>query len=102
MSLRTNRRTFLAALGALGAVGALARPRRAAAAWGDAPAAHASSMLPAERQVRRVLELTMYGGLNPFDTFHCVPEWGESDGTYLHAFAVADRIATCGGPPVIS
>lgn len=102
MSYHPSRRTFLAALGALGAVGALARPRRAAAAWGDAPAAHASSMLPADRQVRRVLELTMYGGLNPFDTFHCVPEWGESDGTYLHAFAVADRIATCGGPPAIS
>ena len=105
MLIRPTRRTLLrslAGLGAAGAVGAIARPRRASAAWGDAPAAHAGSMLPADLQVRRVLELTMYGGMNAFDTFHCVPEWGESDGTYLHAFDVAGRVATCGGPPELT
>jgi hypothetical protein len=100
-----SRRTLLrslAAASAAAATGALARPRRAHAAWGDAPSAHASSMLPAELQVRRVLELTFYGGLNAFDTFHCVPAWGAADGTYLHAFDVAGRVATCGGPPELT
>lgn len=105
MSLTTTRRTLLRSLAGLGAAGAaltLARPRRAAAAWGDAPPAFAGSMLPPDRQVRRVLELTMYGGLNPFDTFHCVPTWGEHDGTYLHAFDVASRVAACGGPSALT
>jgi hypothetical protein len=93
-----SRRAVLAGLAAAGLAGALARPRRAAAAWGEAPPAHAGAMLPAGRRVRRALELTLYGGMNAFDTFHCVPGWGAGDGTYLHAFDVAARAAACGGP----
>ncbi|MBL9104920.1 MAG: DUF1501 domain-containing protein [Myxococcales bacterium] len=100
MSLPLTRRTLLAGAATTAAAGLCAR--RAGAAWGDVPQAHASSMPPAELQVRRALELTMYGGMNAFDTFHCVPAWGQADGTYLHAFDVAARVATCGGPPALT
>ncbi len=45
--------------------------------------------------VERVLELFMYGGLCPWDTFYCVPGWGAGEGRYAHAFDVASRLELC-------
>ena len=95
-----SRRTLLGAGLGLGA-SALLTPRRARAAWGSFPAALADLALPPERTPRRLLELYVYGGLCPWDTFHCVPERGLADQRYLHAFgdaALTARLADCGLP----
>jgi len=94
-----RRRQLLAGAG-LGLAGAaFFGPRRARAAWGAWPDAHADLALPPERRARRVLELYAYGGLCPWDTFYCVPDWGLADQRYLHAFgeaALAARMGACG------
>lgn len=98
----SGRRRWLAgaaaAVGTAGVVGPLLRTRPAAAApWGSWPASAASLQLPPERRATRVLELFFYGGLCPWDTFFCVPRWGEGEGRFLHAFDVASRFEACGG-----
>lgn len=76
----------------------LPRSRSAAAAqWGTWPSSVASLRLPPERRATRVLELFFYGGLCPWDTFYCVPSWGQGEGRFLHAFDVASRFDPCGG-----
>jgi len=87
-----------AAIGTTAAVGPLLRSRPAAAAqWGAWPSSLASLRLPPERRATRVLELFFYGGLCPWDTFYCVPGWGEGEGRFLHAFDVQSRFEPCGG-----
>jgi hypothetical protein len=100
--MRAGRRRWLlgaaAAVGTAGVAGPLLRTRSAAAApWGAWPASVASLRLPPERRATRVLELFFYGGLCPWDTFYCVPGWGQGQGRYLHAFDVASRFEPCGG-----
>jgi len=94
-----RRRQLLAGAG-LGLAGAaFFGPRRARAAWGEWPEAHAELALPPERRAGRVLELYAYGGMCPWDTFYCMPEWGLADQRYLHAFgeaALAARLGACG------
>ncbi|MCB9755992.1 MAG: DUF1501 domain-containing protein [Myxococcales bacterium] len=51
---------------------------------------------------RRVLELFLYGGLCPWDTFYCVPGWGAGAGRYLHAFDVASRATSCAPEGVLA
>lgn len=51
--------------------------------------------LPALQPVDGVLELYFYGGLNPWDTFFCVPEWGSASAQFLHAFDLPTRLAPC-------
>lgn len=38
---------------------------------------YADAFLPASKRPRRVLEVFLWGGLNPFDTFYCVPAHGD-------------------------
>jgi hypothetical protein len=90
-----TRRNVLAGLGA-GALALGASVRVARASWGEFPAGLAEVGLPADRRVRRVLELSMYGGMNAWDTLYCVPGWGAEDQTYLHAVDSAARFAACG------
>ena len=71
-----RRRTLLAA-GLAGTAALLAGPRRARAAWGTWPEEHLDLALPPGRAARRVLELYVYGGLCPWDSFYCAPAWGE-------------------------
>ena len=94
-----RRRHLLA--GAAGLALGLPAVRRARAAWGTWPEEHADLALPPERTAARVLELYAYGGLCPWDTFYCVPEWGLGRSRYLYAFgeaALAARLAACGLP----
>jgi len=95
-----GRRRFLLGTAAAATTAALAlpRPRSAAAApWGTWPGRVASLRLPPERRAQRVLELFFYGGLCPWDTFYCVPGWGQGEGRFLHAFDVQSRFDPCGG-----
>lgn len=92
-----SRRAALGAGLGLGAAALLAT-RTARAAWGSFPAPYADLALPPARTPARLLELYVYGGLCPWDTFHCVPDRGLADQRYLHAFgeqALADRLAAC-------
>ncbi len=100
-----KRRTFLKTAGtagvaaSAGAFGILRAPRRAEAAWGEWPQDKLEAMIPPDRQAKKVLELYFYGGLNAFDGFYTVPEWGQNQNLYLWAFganAVNSRFASCG------
>ncbi|HWB75653.1 MAG TPA: DUF1501 domain-containing protein [Nannocystaceae bacterium] len=110
-----KRRKFLksaAIAGASASAGVFAilkYPRGArAAGWGVWPSDKMSSILPADYQVSRVLELNMNGGMNPWDTFYGVPDWGVDDFTFGNQFAPGavginppqmsrdDRFAACG------
>ncbi|HRI07469.1 MAG TPA: DUF1501 domain-containing protein [Nannocystaceae bacterium] len=98
-----QRRRFLqttlgtAAAGAA-AFGVLRHPRRALAGWGEWPADKLDAMLPPERQAKSVLELFLYGGVSAFDSFYCVPKWGQGQGTFLNAFLAEteSRYQSCG------
>lgn len=100
--MHRGRRRWLAgaaaAIGTTATVGPLVRARPAGAAqWGAWPEALAGLRLPPERRAGRVLELFFYGGLCPWDTFYCVPGWGEGEARFLHAFDVESRFEPCGG-----
>ncbi len=70
-----RRRHFLQHLGAAGAL--LACPRLARAApWGAYPDAVAPGALPEARLAKNVLDIFLYGGLCPWETFYVVPEYG--------------------------
>ena len=49
---------------------------RAAPAWGDYPALAAPALLPPAKQAKNVLDVFLYGGLSPWETFYVVPEYG--------------------------
>lgn len=48
-----------------------------------------------------VLELFMYGGLCPWDTFYCVPSWDQDSQRYLHAFDLNSALAACCPPALL-
>ncbi len=94
-----TRRSLLAAAAGLAGGALVGTPRRARAAWGSWPAAYADLQLAPERRATQVLEVFLYGGLSPWDTFYCRPEWGEDDDRYLYAFgkgALEARLGECG------
>lgn len=77
-----QRRRFLKTLGAAAglATGAgLIRPRSSfAAPWGTFPSGAAqSALLPPGVAAKNILEVFLYGGLCPWETFYCVPEFGK-------------------------
>ena len=77
-----SRRRFLQGLAASGAgltAGLRAPPAYAAQLWGDYPDYAAAAMLPVGKQAKNVLEVFMYGGLCPWETFYVVPEYGHPD-----------------------
>jgi len=94
-----TRRSLLAAAAGLAGGALVGLPRRARAAWGSWPVAYADLRLAPERRATRVLEVFLYGGLCPWDTFYCRPSWGEEQGRYLYAFgkgALESRLGDCG------
>lgn len=79
-----KRREFLKGAAAAGAGlaigGSLLVPRRAwGAAFADFPSEAAELQLPKEARVSRVLEIYLYGGLSPWETFYIVPEYGRPE-----------------------
>ncbi|MCA9693822.1 MAG: DUF1501 domain-containing protein [Myxococcales bacterium] len=89
-----RRRRFLGGLSAAAVAGAILgfRRRERAGPRADALAPTAT----------RALELFVYGGLCPWDTFYCVPERGVGEGRYLHAFDVAARLDACVPEDILS
>lgn len=88
-----RRREFLwGTAGALSA-GGLLRPSVArGAGWGVGPDEATSHLLPAGVRAEKVLEVFLYGGLAPFESFYVIPEFGTpSDPNYpnqqWHLFA---------------
>ncbi|MEZ4266730.1 MAG: DUF1501 domain-containing protein [Myxococcota bacterium] len=77
-----QRRRFLKTLGAaagLAAGAGLIRPRSSfASPWGEFPSGAAqSALLPPGVAAKNILEVFLYGGLCPWETFYCVPEFGK-------------------------
>ena len=97
-----RRRRFLktVSLASAGAAsfGILRYPRTAHAGWGAWPEEKIDALLPPERRAKKVLEIFMYGGVSAFDSFYCVPTWGESNGSFLNAYRAETeaRFADCG------
>lgn len=73
-----RRRDVLLGAGALGAA-ALLPGRARANVWGRAPGAHEAAVLANVRPARKVLEIFMYGGLSPWESFWVVDEHGRPD-----------------------
>ncbi len=101
-----KRRDFMRWVGAGSAVAAggstLFTPRRArAAAFGATPAEYSSVMLPPERRAQSILEVFMYGGVSPWETFYCSETYGKSSKEWLYTFydRTVDALATCGYAP---
>jgi hypothetical protein len=63
-------------------------PRRARAAdvFGEFPAAQRGVQLPEESRVKNVLEIYLYGGLSPWETFYFVDSYGRANNTFYYAF----------------
>ncbi|MEM6996013.1 MAG: DUF1501 domain-containing protein [Myxococcota bacterium] len=75
-----------AAAGA-GAFNILRHPRDAkAAAWGQWPEDRTDLLIPEAMRVDKVLELHFIGGITPWETFYCNPDWGQGPSAYLHLF----------------
>jgi hypothetical protein len=82
-----KRRDFLrvSTAGGAAALGASIWTRRAGAApFGETPDEHQSSMLPEAARAESILECFLYGGLIPWETFYCIPEFGASDETWAY------------------
>jgi hypothetical protein len=82
-----KRREFLraSAVGGAAALGASVWTRRAEAVpFGETPDEQLSSMLPKPAQAQSILECFLYGGLIPWETFYCVPDFGKNDETWAY------------------
>ena len=71
-----NRRAFLARTAALGALTALSGR---ADGWGEPAHALEGLLLGQGERAERMLEIFLYGGLSPLETFYVVPEYGAPD-----------------------
>ncbi len=95
-----KRRDFLraSAAGGAAALGAstIWTKRAEAVPFGEIPDKHASSMLPESARAESVLECFMYGGLTTWETFYCVPEFGQATDTWAWAHR-AQMIAAVNG-----
>lgn len=70
-----RRREFL--VGSAASAGLLLAGRAAhGRTWGEPPATAASLVLPEGQRAERVLEVFLYGGLSPWESFYTVPEYG--------------------------
>ena len=97
-----NRRRFLGSAAAVAAGGLL--PARRARAFGDFPQDQLSVALPGSLRAKNVLEVFLYGGLSPWETFYFVEDYGAPGssfpGTWWHTFTDGpgshdDALAAC-------
>jgi hypothetical protein len=96
-----RRRDFLrtsAIAGGAAAAGGMLWSSRASAAFGDVPAEYASAMLPESARAQSILEVFMYGGVSPWETFYATEDFGKSDKRFLYAFyeRTVEACAGCG------
>jgi hypothetical protein len=95
----------------LGAAGLWPRAARAGS-FGDAPAAASSLLLPPGERPTSILEIFLYGGLSPWESFYAVEGFGRPDdpdparrNQFLYAFhndsntLLDEALAACGAPP---
>lgn len=100
-----KRRNFLkatAAGGALAATGSALWSRLARAEpFGTVPAGYQSVMLPAEMRAQSILEVFMYGGVSPWETFYCSETYGKNDKKFLYTFydRTIEATKVCGYDP---
>lgn len=93
----TTRRTVLQTMG-LAALSSMLPRRASAASFGRFPKAITNS-IPEARQVRNILEVYLYGGLSPWESFYYVPERGKGQKLFYHAFDDTENpeaLAACG------
>lgn len=114
MTLR--RRHFVAGLGAATLGATLGRRSARAALFGDVPDAAMGVVLPPAERAQSLLEVFLYGGLSPWETFYAVEGYGRPDdpdealrNTQLYAFhnpdndLLAKALGACGSaPPLFS
>jgi hypothetical protein len=96
-----RRREFLrssAVVGTAAAAGSALWSRRASAAFGEVPAEYARVMLPESARAQSILEVFMYGGVSPWETFYASDEFGKKDSRWLYAFydRTVEACAGCG------
>jgi Protein of unknown function (DUF1501) len=93
-----KRRKFLqtTAGGAAAVAGASVWSRKAKAlAFGEAPTDYKNVMLPQAKQAKSILEVFMYGGVSPWESFYCSDTYGKTNKQFLYTFL--DRtIEACG------
>jgi hypothetical protein len=98
-------------IGGAGAIPGLSRFARASEGWGDYPVFAADALIPAEKRAKNVLEIFMYGGVSPWETFYVVDkdEYGKSQGYMWWTFQegtnnVSSAYTNCNGagaPPML-
>lgn len=85
-----KRRDFLRTTAVGGAVAAGVSsllPRGAAAVpFGETPSDLGNVMLPASAQAQSILEVFMYGGVSPWETFYASDTKGKANNTWLYTF----------------
>lgn len=96
-----RRRDFLrssAIAGGAAAAGSLLWSSRASAAFGEVPSEYASVMLPESARAQSILEVFMYGGVSPWETFYATEDFGKDDARFLYAFydRTLEACAGCG------
>jgi hypothetical protein len=100
-----KRRDFLrgAALVAAGAgtgVGASLLGEGEARAFGEVPRGAEGASVPANLRAENILEIFLYGGLSHYESFYCVEEYGQTDGTGWHLFLksgdIQKAVTSCG------
>ena len=96
-----RRRDFLrssAVVGTAAAAGGALWSRRASAAFGEVPAEYGSVMLPENVRAQSILEVFMYGGVSPWETFYASEQFGKNDERWLYAFydRTLEACAGCG------
>ena len=75
-----RRRDLLRAAAAVGGLSLVPGRRAWAQSWGEAPDSTAAGLLlPEGARAEKVLELFLYGGLGPFESFYVVEEYGRPD-----------------------
>lgn len=100
-----SRRSMLRGLAAGGLAAGLPWASRAVARpWATPPTAAGSGLLlPPGARAERVLEVFLYGGLSPFDSFYVVPGYGAptdptfpNEQSWLFRDAMIERLGVCG------
>lgn len=70
----------------LGLLPGMMRYANAAPLWGDFPETATAALLPEEKRAKNVLDIFLYGGLSPWETFYVVPEYGQEKGEQWWTF----------------